>query len=584
MADNQSLELKRIAGALPSSGLTTGAIYFSDTDHTIGVASSASSMVKYYGGNVKGASFAGNILTISLFDGDDLVLDFTDTASASGTNAILKQIRTDIGTSADVANEAGSLYARVAALKAAAHTHDNKTVLDGITAEKVSSWDAVAGAKDGYDTHVADTVKHITAEERTAWNAKQDALSEGQLAAIDAVADKADATVVEALEKYVKGDSKDGNGGLEKRIADLEGADVQDALTDEQLAAVNSGITADKVGDYDEHIADEDIHITADERTAWNAKQDALSDEDKARIAAVDSKANTADLGTAAAKDVFEGAIADSTSDDLVTAAQVKAYAAGVVGAMHFRGAVASTDAITDPASGDICLVGTAEYVYNGSAWVLFGDEGAYEVKGTAQGIVDELGGEASSTAGADVVVTVKSSKGEVSEVSVDSSVLANRVKALEDADAADITADQIDAWDAVAAKKSDYDAHIAATDVHVTTADKEEWSGKQDALDNADVLKSITAEQVEAWDEVLDHNHDDAYDVKGAAAAVSGYGESETTKTVKEVATEVASLGLTGTIAESTDANENKLVSAAQVKEFVGSNTTLVWKEWPSA
>ena len=46
------------------------------------------------------------------------------------------------------------------------------------------------------------------------------------------------------------------------------------SFTAAQWNAVNSTITADKVSSYDTHIADTTIHITADERTAWNAKSD----------------------------------------------------------------------------------------------------------------------------------------------------------------------------------------------------------------------------------------------------------------------------------------------------------------------
>ena len=37
----------------------------------------------------------------------------------------------------------------------------------------------VDSVEDKVDTHIADTTAHITAAERTAWNAKQDALSAG---------------------------------------------------------------------------------------------------------------------------------------------------------------------------------------------------------------------------------------------------------------------------------------------------------------------------------------------------------------------------------------------------------------------
>ena len=43
------------------------------------------------------------------------------------------------------------------------HTHSNKSILDGITATLVSNWNSAY-------THISDAVKHITATERTNWN------------------------------------------------------------------------------------------------------------------------------------------------------------------------------------------------------------------------------------------------------------------------------------------------------------------------------------------------------------------------------------------------------------------------------
>ena len=48
-------------------------------------------------------------------------------------------------------------------------------------------------------------------------------------------------------------------------------------MSSEQQNALNSGITSTKVGNYDTHIADTTKHITAAERTAWNAKEDSAN-------------------------------------------------------------------------------------------------------------------------------------------------------------------------------------------------------------------------------------------------------------------------------------------------------------------
>ena len=88
-----------------------------------------------------------------------------------------------------------------------------------------------------------------------------------------------------------------------------------------------------------------------------------------------------ATLGTAAKKDVAAGVSAEEQG--LVTGAQVQAAIAGISGSMHFRGVVASFDDITDPAAGDVIIIGVKEYVYGGepATWHELGDESIYALK-----------------------------------------------------------------------------------------------------------------------------------------------------------------------------------------------------------
>ena len=86
-------------------------------------------------------------------------------------------------------------------------------------------------------------------------------------------------------------------------------------------------------------------------------------------------------LGTAAQKDVAAGVSAEEQG--LVTGAQVQAAIAGIAGSMHFRGVFASTAEVTDPAAGDVIIIGVKEYVYGGepAAWHELGDESIYALK-----------------------------------------------------------------------------------------------------------------------------------------------------------------------------------------------------------
>ena len=86
-------------------------------------------------------------------------------------------------------------------------------------------------------------------------------------------------------------------------------------------------------------------------------------------------------LGTAAKKNVAAGVSAEEQG--LVTGAQVQAAIAGISGSMHFRGVFTSTAEVTNPAAGDVIIVGVKEYVYGGepAAWHELGDESIYALK-----------------------------------------------------------------------------------------------------------------------------------------------------------------------------------------------------------
>lgn len=86
-------------------------------------------------------------------------------------------------------------------------------------------------------------------------------------------------------------------------------------------------------------------------------------------------------LGTAAKKDVAAGVSADEQG--LVTGAMVQAAIADISGSMHFRGVFTSTAEVTEPAAGDVIIVGVKEYVYGGDPadWHELGDETLYALK-----------------------------------------------------------------------------------------------------------------------------------------------------------------------------------------------------------
>jgi len=67
--------------------------------------------------------------------------------------------------------------------------------------------------------------------------------------------------------------TKNDLSGLEGEISDIETAldGKQDTLTPEQLAELNSGITEQKVADYDAHINNQVIHCTQEDKDLWDS-------------------------------------------------------------------------------------------------------------------------------------------------------------------------------------------------------------------------------------------------------------------------------------------------------------------------
>ena len=99
------------------------------------------------------------------------------------------------------------------------------------------------------------------------------------------------------------------------------------------------------------------------------------------------------DADVRALLDTYKGAVkydVDTTfaadSENLATSKAIAAYIsgeiAGLTGAMHFAGVKTEeefSDGTLDGATGDVIIVGTTEYVHDGSKWVEIGDEGVYQ-------------------------------------------------------------------------------------------------------------------------------------------------------------------------------------------------------------
>lgn len=156
---------------------------------------------------------------------------------------------------------------------------------------------AAAAVQSNLDGHEGDTTAHITAAERTKWNGKQDALSIDASPTANSTNPVASGSVKTELDKKANATSLGAHTGNTDNphqvTAAQAGADPAGTGKSEAASAVSAhnsssaahsdirtalagketaGAAAAVQGNLDDHEADTTKHVTAAERTAWNAK------------------------------------------------------------------------------------------------------------------------------------------------------------------------------------------------------------------------------------------------------------------------------------------------------------------------
>lgn len=205
--------------------------------------------------------------------------------------------------------------------------------------------------------------------------------------------------------------------------------------------AMDSGIDSTKVSNYDNHLADTTIHVTSADKTAWNAKEDASNKKQS-----IDSTSTTDYPSSKATADFVNSSVATATA--------------------NFLGNYTLTDlGLTYPATD--AQIETALDGYTFSQNPTNNDYVYVEIQNPQTTGID------------DSVERFKFNGTQwLYEYTLNNSSFTAAEKAAIDSG---ITSSDVSA----------YNAHVADTDIHVTTGDKSTWNGKQDAISDLSTIRS---------------------------------------------------------------------------------------------
>ena len=240
--ENKSLKFIHLAsGSVAAAGsYDAGSIIFEPKSGRIAV--KGATELEYYGGNIKDATFVDKVLTLSFNTGDDITLDFSDTASASGVNAILGRLNDRITTLETAVNgdgtEGSGLVKKVAANATAIQA--NRADIDAI---KDESTGILVTAKGYTDTKIS-AIKGGAAEGETLKKLRDSITTlEGKHAdgktVAEEIIDKVGTGITGTVESYINTKVTD----IDKTTGDLR-TDVNALKTAVGKPAAGEGTTA----------------------------------------------------------------------------------------------------------------------------------------------------------------------------------------------------------------------------------------------------------------------------------------------------------------------------------------------------
>ena len=413
----------------------------------------------------------GNAITAAVYDADGRKLTLTKGATYM--------------TSADVD---GKINTKVGELKIGDTTYDTvKAYVDqktsGIATDaSLSALTArVTTAEGEIDALQAATAEGgaVTLAIADAKKAGTDAQAAADQAKADAAAAQAD---VDALEGKV-GTVADG-----KTVVSMIG-DVETAYKakDTELAASIKAISDDYLTSVDKTELQGNIDKKVDQ-TSYNAKVTALETADTTLQTNIDNEAKTR-------KDADDAQVA--------RIATLEGQITGLSGAMHFEGVKAEVPAdVSGYEAGDVIIVGEKEYVFNGTAFVEFGDvsaEGeriaalettvgkAAEGENPATGLIKDIADNAAA-------ITAEEARAKAAEA-------ANATAASEAKAAADATQDNVDAIAAdylKGADKTALEGSIGDVSDRVTAIENKSISDGANKVEKSDTNGNIKIDGVE--------------------------------------------------------------------------------------